>query len=342
MPWVIFKVKLFFMPATGQPSAQVFISYSHKDKEWLDRLNVHLAPIKRNHSIVIWDDTTLRPGMQWDEEIKKALSSVQAAILLLSADFLASEYINNEELPTILEAAANKGATILSLVISPCLLSSVPKLAAIQTVNNPKSPLINLRSGKREEVFVQLAEQVAALLNQQSAAMPATVPAKNAVKRSGSKSGDAEESQVGSEDESFKKPVKKAAGRSNMKGYTEQIRQQLHLFNDNSTPNRFLVVSFEEVYMQYLKSDDGEAILFEAVSNKFLPREMKLSAGQMKELVEAGFNEPDENSPNFSLECSLPDEQSVKELAAFTADVLFTIYRLPQGANLYFEQGNTS
>ena len=329
------------MPANNPSSAQVFISYSHKDKEWLDRLNVHLAPIKRNHSIIIWDDTTLKPGMQWDAEIKKALGSIQAAILLLSADFLASEYIYNEELPTILEAAAKKGATILSVIISPCLLSSVPKLAAIQTVNNPKSPLINLRSGKREEVFVKVAEQVVSLLAQQAVVIPAKKPPKNTVIRLNIDDSDATGINEALEDILPEKtPVTKTAALLNRKNNTEQIKQQFQLFNGNPKRNRFLIVSVGEVYVQFANYDDGEDILFEAVSNKFL-KEKKLSASQMQDLLSVGFTQPDKDNPNFYMYCDLNTKNAVKDLVALAVVILFDIYGLPEDSMLSFEHGNS-
>lgn len=80
----------------------VFISYSHKDKQWLERLKVHLKPFVDDISIDVWDDTRIRVGDDWQGEIESALNKAKVAVLLISADFLASEFIKNNEIPNIL------------------------------------------------------------------------------------------------------------------------------------------------------------------------------------------------------------------------------------------------
>ena len=104
------------MLAPNPERTKVFISYSHQDAQWLKRLHVHLRPLVRNSTIDLWDDTKISPGSQWQEEIAKAVKASRMAILLISADFLASDFIASDELPPLLEAAENEGAIILPLL----------------------------------------------------------------------------------------------------------------------------------------------------------------------------------------------------------------------------------
>ena len=102
---------------------ETFISYSHRDKEWLDRLRVHLKPLQREAIIRLWDDTAIEAGDLWTDGIRRELGRAEAAILLVSADFLASDFIRQNELPPLLEAAEREGLLILCLILSPCLFA---------------------------------------------------------------------------------------------------------------------------------------------------------------------------------------------------------------------------
>jgi len=149
-------------PATQQKPnrTSVFISYSRKDRNWLERLQVHLRPLERDHALEVWDDTRIQPGAKWKDEIQNALSRAKAAILLVSADFLASEFIAKNELPPLLQAAEEDGALILPVIVNSCLFTRSP-LAAFQAANNPEKPLKGLRDATRERILSEVAEAVA-------------------------------------------------------------------------------------------------------------------------------------------------------------------------------------
>ncbi len=124
----------------GSSPTRVIISYSHADLPYVERLELHLRPHARAGKIQLWVDTQIMPGALWRAQIKEALASAQIAILLVSVSFLASEFVANEELPVLLEAARERGLVILSVIVTPCLLSHT-KLNQFQFVNNPINPL---------------------------------------------------------------------------------------------------------------------------------------------------------------------------------------------------------
>jgi internalin A len=92
---------------------QIFISYSHNDKVWLERIRTHLSGAVRNRVIDLWDDSKIRPGSNWKDEVKRALARAKIAVILVSPNFLASEFIAHDEFPPLMEAAQKEGLTIL-------------------------------------------------------------------------------------------------------------------------------------------------------------------------------------------------------------------------------------
>lgn len=139
---------------------RVFISYSHRDSRWLERLRTHLAPLWQDHDIEVWDDTKIRPGSKWREDIRNALDTASVAVLILSADFLASDFVRTNELPPLLQAAQEEGVLILPIIASPSLYLRNSALAQLQTVNNPSMPLISSSEADQEATFLKVAEAI--------------------------------------------------------------------------------------------------------------------------------------------------------------------------------------
>lgn len=85
------------------PRHGIFISYAHKDDDqWLQTLRIHLSWLEREHGVEIWSDQNIQPGEKWRRSIQAALHRAKVSVLLVSPDFLNSDFITNNELPKML------------------------------------------------------------------------------------------------------------------------------------------------------------------------------------------------------------------------------------------------
>jgi len=132
--------------------SEIFISYSHQDREWLDKLKLFLKPLERNGLLQIWDDGRIRTGADWKSEIIAALSRARVGVLLISQPFLASDFIADEELPRILRAAQSEGVTIYPIVVAHSTYHRSP-LSRFQAANDPQKPLESLSVPEQNKIL---------------------------------------------------------------------------------------------------------------------------------------------------------------------------------------------
>ncbi|MGK6342457.1 toll/interleukin-1 receptor domain-containing protein [Chryseobacterium sp. DT-3] len=143
---------------------KVFVSYSHSGSSFLIDIKRHFKPFLEK--IDFWDDNNIKPGQKWKEEIKQAMSKAKVAILLVSTDFLGSDFIRNEELPELLSAAENEGAVILTVILKPCLFEEFSEINIYQAMNSPSSPVSKMDENTKEELYVNLVRQTLKILSE--------------------------------------------------------------------------------------------------------------------------------------------------------------------------------
>lgn len=147
--------------------AKLFVSYSHKDTAWLNRFIKVLQPAVHQDRLDPWSDERIETGANWQESIWRALDEAQAALLLVSADFLASEFIINHELPQILDDAQKRGLNLYWVPITPTLVD-ITALNERQAAWPPDKPLSQLSERDQELAIFKICRDLASKLGQAS------------------------------------------------------------------------------------------------------------------------------------------------------------------------------
>ncbi|HVG09871.1 MAG TPA: toll/interleukin-1 receptor domain-containing protein [Thermoanaerobaculia bacterium] len=95
------------MPTSTRPT--VFLSYSHQDEDWKDRVATALKALELQNELEVWDDRRITAGDGWFAEIEQAINRAAVAVLLISSDFLASGFIRGTEVPHLLKRHQEEG-----------------------------------------------------------------------------------------------------------------------------------------------------------------------------------------------------------------------------------------
>ena len=132
---------------------KVFLSYSHRDKVYIDEFKRHIPPMK--DAMDIWHDGVIETGEVWRAEIEKAIQDSLAAVLFISADFFNSSFIGEVELPRLLNRAINEGATIINVFLGTCLTDKFPDIMKYQGVNSPDNPIKSIPTLEGRDVMWQ-------------------------------------------------------------------------------------------------------------------------------------------------------------------------------------------
>ncbi len=114
-------------------SVKVFISYAHDDQELHEQLRNHLSPLERLEKITIWHDQKILPGEDWEHQINAHLNEADLILLLVSADFIKSNYCWNQEVRKALQRHKAGTAKVVPVILRPTAWNQTP-LARIQAL----------------------------------------------------------------------------------------------------------------------------------------------------------------------------------------------------------------
>lgn len=154
---------------TAKTRPTVFISYSHKDEVWKDEWSLNSA---YSHKMENWKFGTTagsRAETNWPPEIEKAIQNRDVAILLISADFLTSNFILKQEVPKLLQRRISEGIRVIPVILRSCAWLQVSWLKGIQARPKDGKPLASMNKSKAEIALAALAEEVIRLVPPSSA-----------------------------------------------------------------------------------------------------------------------------------------------------------------------------
>ncbi|MDA1015201.1 MAG: toll/interleukin-1 receptor domain-containing protein [Planctomycetota bacterium] len=140
---------------------RVFVSYSRRDSGFFDELVVHLSILQRQGIIDVWHEGRIRAGQSWKSEVAEQIELADVIILLVSADFLASDFCWDFELTRILERQDRGEVEVLPVLVRVCAWSHTP-LKALPMLPNDAVPIADRESP--DEAWVELARTVKSLV----------------------------------------------------------------------------------------------------------------------------------------------------------------------------------
>jgi hypothetical protein len=153
--------------------ANIFFSYSHKDEELRDRLETHLSMLKRQGLIEAWHDRRILAGDEFDRGISANLEAADVILLLVSPDFLASQYCLDVEMARAIERHDAGEARVIPVILRHCDWHPAPfgKLLAAPKDGKPIKAWQDI-----DEAFLDVAKQVRAALPAEHVFVKASSP----------------------------------------------------------------------------------------------------------------------------------------------------------------------
>lgn len=142
----------------------IFIAYSHADELLRVRLDIHLANMKRNEKIQTWFDRKIESGELWEDVIFNNLSSSDIILLLISPDFIASDYCYNVEMKKAIEMHEKNEAIVVPIILAHCDWQDSP-FSKFQALPKDAKPVIDSKWHSQDEALHSIAEGIKIIVN---------------------------------------------------------------------------------------------------------------------------------------------------------------------------------
>ena len=137
----------------------IFIAYAHEDEKILEELKTHLTVLERTQNVTIWYDGLVMPGQEWQATTKEVMQKSQIILLLISADFIASDECYNESMKHALDMHRAGKCTVIPVLARACLWQDTP-FSSLQILPKNQQPLTSAAWQTHEDPFTQVAENL--------------------------------------------------------------------------------------------------------------------------------------------------------------------------------------
>src|SRR5437016_9133364 len=148
------------MVAASTP-IEVFCSDTHEDGAWLQKLETHLSLLRRQGLISLWHNRLIVPGTDWAHAIDTHLETASIILLLVSADFLASNYCYGVEMKRALERHAANEVRVIPILVRPVDWEGAP-FALLPILPTGTKPLVSWRN--KEQAIADVAAGIRCVL----------------------------------------------------------------------------------------------------------------------------------------------------------------------------------
>jgi len=142
---------------------KVFYSYAHDDAPLLEKLKKQLAGSERRKLISEWYDGEISPGTKWSEEIAKNIDSADLILLLISPDFIDSDYCNDVEVKKAIERHEEGTARVIPVILRPVNWIELP-FSNLQVLPSGARPVTTWPN--QDEAFLDIAKGIEAAIKQ--------------------------------------------------------------------------------------------------------------------------------------------------------------------------------
>jgi len=144
---------------------RVFYSYSHADRRMLERLQTHMAMLRREGLITEWSDRAIEAGSQWRDEIERELEAADVILLLVSAPFLDSDFCYEEEMGRAVERARSGDVLLIGILLRPVDGWDKTPFAEFQLVPRGARPISTWSNA--DEAYRNVVASIRAALEEQ-------------------------------------------------------------------------------------------------------------------------------------------------------------------------------